>query len=104
MIQTIQNRQLPPDIGLVIFDDAQQHLLQICWDIMHHYSVVCSLSLSKCFFVGMSATPWRTKVKEGFCQFFQFVVKTPYPIDLVKQGWLARPRHFGYRGLVDFLL
>jgi hypothetical protein len=50
----------------------------------------------------MSATPWRTKAKEGFCQFFQFVVKTPYPIDLVKQGWLARPRHFGYRGLVDF--
>jgi superfamily II DNA or RNA helicase len=102
MIQTIQNRQLPPDIGLVIFDECHSSIYyKICWDIMHHYSGGL-FALSKCFFVGMSATPWRTKVKEGFCQFFQFVVKTPYPIDLVKQGWLAQPRHFGYRGLVDF--
>lgn len=102
MIQTIQNRQLPPDIGLVIFDECHSSIYyKICWDIMHHYSGGI-FALSQCFFVGLSATPWRTKVKEGFCQFFQFVVKTPYPIDLVKLGWLARPRHFGYRGLVDF--
>jgi superfamily II DNA or RNA helicase len=104
MIQTIQNRQLPPDIGLVIFDECHSSIYyKICWDIMHHYSGGI-FALSQCFFVGLSATPWRTKVKEGFCQFFQFVVMTPYPIDLVKQGWLARPRHFGYRGLVDFSL
>lgn len=102
MIQTIQNRQLPPDIGVVIFDECHSSIYyKICWDIMHHYSGGI-FALSQCFFVGLSATPWRTKVKEGFCQFFQFVVKTPYPIDLVKHGWLARPRHFGYRGLVDF--
>ena len=102
MIQTLQNRPLPPDIGLVIFDECHSSIYyKICWDIMHHYSGGI-FALSQCFFVGLSATPWRTKVKEGFCQFFQFVVKTPYPIDLVKQGWLARPRHFGYHGLVDF--
>jgi superfamily II DNA or RNA helicase len=102
MIQSIQNRQLPPDIDLVIFDECHSSIYyKICWNIMHCYSGGI-FALSKCFFVGLSATPWRTKVKEGFCQFFQFVVKTPYPIDLVKQGWLARPRHFGYRGLVDF--
>lgn len=102
MIQSIQNRQLPPDIDLVIFDECHSSIYyKICWDMMHYYSGGI-FALSKCFFVGLSATPWRTKVKEGFCQFFQFVVKTPYPIDLVKQGWLARPRHFGYRGLVDF--
>jgi superfamily II DNA or RNA helicase len=102
MIQTIQNRQLPPDVGLIIFDECHSSIYyKICWDIMYHYSGGI-FALSKCFFVGLSATPWRTKVKEGFCQFFQFVVKTPYPIDLIKHGWLARPRHFGYRGLVDF--
>src|SRR3569832_1701626 len=102
MIQTIQNRQLPPDIGLVIFDECHSSIYyKICWDIMHHYSGGIFI-LSKCFFVGLSATPWRTKVKEGICQFFQFVVKTPYSIDLIKHVWLSRPRHFGYRGLVDF--
>ena len=39
MIQTIQNRELPPDIGLVIFDECHSSIYyQIAWDIMMHYS------------------------------------------------------------------
>ncbi|WP_414590126.1 helicase-related protein [Scytonema sp. PCC 10023] len=60
------------------------------------------LPLSPCYFVGLSATPWRTKKKEGYCQFFQAVVRAPHPEQLIKMGHLAYARHFGWNGLVDF--
>ena len=102
MIQTIQNRELPPDIGLVIFDECHSSIYyQIAWDLMTHYSGGI-FALSKCYFIGLTATPWRTKYKEGFCQFFQALVRAPDPIELVNMGYLSRPRLFGYGGLLDF--
>jgi superfamily II DNA or RNA helicase len=102
MIQTLQNRDLPPDIGLVIFDECHSSAYyQISQQIMSHYSGGI-FALSPCFFIGLTATPWRTKAKEGFCQFFDCLVKAPHPIDLVKMGFLCRPRLFGYGGLIDF--
>ncbi|NEP00860.1 MAG: DEAD/DEAH box helicase [Symploca sp. SIO2E9] len=102
MIQTIQNRELPPEIGLVIFDECHSSIYySISRQIMAHYSGGI-FALSKCFFVGLSATPWRTKPKEGFCQFFDCMVRAPYPKDLIAMGHLCRPRHFGYHGLIDF--
>jgi hypothetical protein len=48
------------------------------------------------------ASPWRTKKKEGYCQFFQAVVRGPAPEQLIKMNHLAYARHFGWNGLVDF--
>jgi superfamily II DNA or RNA helicase len=102
MIQTLQNRELPPDIGLVIFDECHSSsYYKISWEIMMKYSKGI-FALSPCFFIGLTATPWRTKSKEGFCQIFDCLVKAPYPIELVKMGYLSRPRLFGYGGLIDF--
>lgn len=101
-IQTLQNRKLPPDIGLVIFDEAHT----VAWfvaiqKIISHYSQGI-LALSKCRFLGLTATPWRSKQKEGFCHLFDGLVHNFDPCDLTKQGFLARPRIFGYGGLIDF--
>ena len=102
MLQTLQNRKLPPKTGLVIFDECHSSIYyNAAWRIMNHYSGGI-FALSPCYFVGLTATPWRAKQKEGFCQFFQFLVKAPYPIDLVKMGHLTRPRCFGYGGLINF--
>lgn len=102
MIQTLQNRELPEDIGLVIFDECHSSIyFKICYDIMMKYSGGI-FTLSPCYFIGLTATPWRTKQKEGFCQYFDCIVRAPDPLELVKMGYLARPRLFGYGGLIDF--
>ena len=102
MVQTLQNRELPPDIGLVVFDEAHAtgHF-GASKRILNHYSGGI-LPLSPCKFLGLTATPWRTKAKEGFCYLFDGLVHNFDPCDLVKQGFLSRPRIFGYNGLVDF--
>jgi superfamily II DNA or RNA helicase len=102
MIQTLQNRQLPEDIGLVVFDECHTVAhYQVVRRIMDKYSNGI-YPLSPCYFIGLTATPWRTKTKEGFCQYFDCIVRGPYPKDLIKQGWLCPPRHFGWNGLIDF--
>lgn len=101
-VQTLQNRELPHNIGLVIFDEAHTTAhFESAQKILNHYSGGI-LALSKCKFLGLTATPWRTKSKEGFCHLFDGLVHNFDPCDLVKQGFLSRPRIFGYGGLIDF--
>ena len=69
MVQSIQNRELPPDINLVVIDEAHTTAyFKIITKIFHHYGGGI-LPLSNCYFLGLSATPWRTKRKEGYCQY-----------------------------------
>jgi superfamily II DNA or RNA helicase len=102
MIQSLQNKELPEDIDLVIFDECHSSIYwQISIDILNKYSGGI-YALSKCWVLGLTATPWRTKKKEGYCQFFQFIVRCPDPIDLINSGYLVNPRLFGYGGIIDF--
>ncbi len=57
--------------------------------------------LAKTHFLGLSATPWRTKKQEGYCHLFQAIVRAPYPQQLIEEGHLSRARQFGYVGLID---
>ncbi len=103
MVQTLQNRELPPSIGLVIADEVHT----TAFYKLYSHKVVPTyggqiLALSKCFFVGLSASPWRTKTTEGYCHLFQAVVRAPYPQELIDMGYLVRSRQFGYDGLIDF--
>ena len=104
MLQSIANRELPPDIGLVIFDECHSSLyFKAAKRIIDHYSGGL-LFQSKCFFLGLTASPWRTKSKQGYCWLFgeEGLVRAPDPRELIKMGYLARARHFGYGGLIDY--
>lgn len=102
MIQSIQNRELPKDIGLVIVDECHTtSYYKIFQRIINNYSNGC-LPLSPCYFLGLTATPWRSRKKEGYCQFFQALVKAPHPGKLIELGHLTFARHFGWGGLIDF--
>jgi hypothetical protein len=56
--------------------------------------------LAKTHFLGLTATPYRGKKKEGFCWLFQDIVKAPLMIDLIQQGYLTPLTMYGY-GFID---
>lgn len=121
MIQTLEAQYrrmgesaMPPNIGLVITDES--HIcgfFNFSRIIESHYSGGI-MALSKCFFLWLTATPWRSesivhftdtqgnklylpdgkpdKGREGYCKYVQFVVKCPSPRDLITQGYLAQDR------------
>lgn len=103
MLQTIAKRKhLPQEIGLVILDEAHTTAYYSTFRRIQEYYSNGLTFLSKCMFLGLSATPWRTKKSEGFCTFFQAIVRAPYPQQLIDQGHLVEARHFGYNGLIDY--
>ncbi|MGJ5676778.1 MAG: DEAD/DEAH box helicase [Nostochopsis sp.] len=103
MFQTLQNRDLPPDIEFCVFDEAHTtSYWNVTWRIMEHYSGGI-FALSKCLFLGLSGSPWRSRRnKEGFCQFYDCMARGPHFGEMVSKGELTGPRHFGWNGLIDY--
>ncbi len=102
MLQTLSNRDLPPNIDLVIFDEAHTtSYWGTTYNIMLHYSGGI-FALSKCKFLGLTGSPWRTKSQQGFCQFYDCLVVGPYLDELAALGWVTPVRHFGWGGLIDY--
>ena len=101
MLQSLHRRELPPDIDLVILDEAHTSSHYLTYQrILNEYSRGI-WSLSKTLALGLSATPWRTKRQEGYCHLFQAIVHAPYPQQLIDLGHLSRARQFGYSTLID---
>lgn len=100
MAQTLTRRELPEDIGLIIADEAHiVSFFDVVKDCLDKYSPKGIWALSDCFLVGMTATPWRTNTKEGFCHIFQRSVKAPSPRWMIENGYLTMPRLFSYQCL-----
>lgn len=101
MLQSLHRRELPPDIDLVILDEAHTSSHYLTYQrILNEYSRGV-WALSKSIALGLSATPWRTKRQEGYCHLFQAIVRAPYPQQLIDLGHLSRARQFGYSTLID---
>ncbi len=102
MLQTIQNRELPPDVDLVILDEAHTASYYKVWRrILNTYAGKIWCLNQKVDFLGLSASPWRSKNKEGYCQYFDEIVKAPYPGELIERSHLCRARQFAYTHLID---
>lgn len=96
MAQTLERRDLPPNIDILLGDEShitaymdiwKQCLTKYCGNIWE---------LGKTIVIGFTATPWRMRNREGFCHLFQRVVKAPSPRELIKLGYLTNPRLFTY--------
>ena len=102
-IQTLARRDYPEGMGLVIFDECHTTAFyNSARQLINHYSDSVLLQWSKVKYLHLTATPFRTKAKEGFCTFIQRTVKAPSIGELMKMGYLSYARHFGYGGLLDF--
>lgn len=94
-LQSLQNRQTPDDLDLVILDECHSTAF------FKHYETIKSHSLNA-IHLGFSASPWRLKsTDEYFGLHFDAIAEGPGIGELIERGYLARPRYFGYGGLVD---
>jgi len=94
-LQSLQNRQTPDDLDLVILDECHSTAF------FKHYETIKSHTLNAVH-LGFSASPWRLKSNdEYFGLHFDAIAEGPGIGELIDRGFLSRPRYFGYGGLVD---
>ena len=94
-LQSLQNRDTPDGLDLIILDECHSTAF------FKHYEIIKSHTLNAVH-LGFSASPWRLKsVDEYFGLHFEAIAEGPGIGELIERGYLARPRYYGYGGLVD---
>ena len=94
-LQSLQNRATPDGLDLVILDECHSTAF------FKHYEIIKSHTLNAVH-LGFSASPWRLKsTEEYFGLHFDAIAEGPGIGELIESGYLARPRYYGYGGLVD---
>jgi superfamily II DNA or RNA helicase len=94
-LQSLQNRPTPDNLDLVILDECHSTAF------FKHYEIIKSHTLNAVH-LGFSASPWRLKsTEEYFGLHFDAIAEGPGIGELIESGYLARPRYYGYGGLVD---
>ena len=96
-IQSQARRELPAGIGLVVVDECHR----VAWHDSYHPVEQAYLHDGQrgAIFVGLTATPWRTKRTEYMGQHFDAVVQCASIKQLIQWGYLAQPRYFGFGGI-----
>lgn len=101
-LQTLARRQYPENIGLVVFDEAHStSFWSSSQQLIYHYAKAPVMPLSKCKFLHLTATPYRTKGTEYFGDRIEAIVKPVTIRQLIKEGSLVPSRPFGYGGILD---
>lgn len=93
-IQSLAQRQFPTDISVVVIDECHTTAWYKTFDRIKE-------SYPNAFFVGLTASPWRTKSREYMGQHFDSIVQAPSVAELISMRFLAPPRYFGFGGLLD---
>lgn len=88
-IQTLGRRELPPDVKLVVVDEAHTlSYFDVFKDIKEKYEGT--------YYLGLTASPWRLKKKEYLGQHYDEIVKVSSPKELTERGYLVPFRCFGF--------
>ena len=83
-------------VGLFILDEAHDGVGQKIYQKL--FKAYSSL---KCFFLGLTASPWRMNVKEWLGRWFDAKVESLQPPEAIKEGWLSPGRTYSLGGLLD---
>jgi len=98
-IQSLARRDFPNDIGLIVVDEAHTTAFYSTYSKVQDY--YAHDGRTGAIVIGLSASPWRTKPGEAMKTYFDAIVIAASMTDLIKDGYLAQPRYFGFGGLID---
>ncbi len=101
MVQTLERRELPEGIGLIILDEAHITAYFECFEKCLNKYLGSIWALSKVPVIGFSASFWRTNKKEGYCRWFNAKVQGISPRGLINRGFLTKPRVYTYDNMFD---
>lgn len=87
-IQSMQRRELPDNINLIIVDESHTtSFFNFYKEIDKKYN---------CYKIGLTASPWRKKATEQMSDFFDALVKVELLTNLIKEQYLATPKYFSF--------
>jgi len=98
-IQSLARRDFPPNIGLIIVDEA--HTTAFFSTYQKVKEAYLHDGRTGAIAIGLSASPWRSKSGEGMKKHFDSIAIAATISELIKDGYLAQPRYFGFGGLID---
>jgi superfamily II DNA or RNA helicase len=91
-IQTLASRGAPP-LDIVFIDE--------CHTTSYYKACRELLESHKGLIIGVTATPWRTRKREGLSEYYHNMVSAPTPKVLIEKGFLVPPRTYGYNNTID---
>ena len=83
-------------VGMFVLDEAHDGVGQKIYQTL--FDVYSSL---KCFFLGLTASPWRMNIKEWLGRWFAAKVESLQPPEAIKLGWLSACRTYSLKGVLD---
>jgi superfamily II DNA or RNA helicase len=93
-VQTLASRGHPPRLDIVFIDECHTtSYYQACRELLQNHEGLI---------IGVTATPWRTRKKEGLSEFYAQMVRAPLPHQLIEMGFLVPPVYYGYNNEIDF--
>ncbi|MBF0196339.1 MAG: DEAD/DEAH box helicase family protein [Planctomycetes bacterium] len=92
-IQTLNARGTPDNLDIVFIDECHTtSYFKSCKSILKsHHGII----------IGITATPWRTKKREGLSEYYDHIVKAPVPAKLIDMNFLVPPIYYGYDNEID---
>lgn len=98
-IQSLARREFPSNIGLIVVDEAHTTAFYSTYQKVEE--AYLHDGRTGAIAIGLSASPWRAKAGQGMKDHFDSIAIAATISDLIKDGYLAQPRYFGFGGLID---
>lgn len=92
-IQTLHSRGVPEQLDIIFIDECHTtSYYQVCKSLLKEHQGLI---------VGITATPWRTKKKEGLSEYYSEMIKAPLPKQLIDWGYLVPAIYYGYNNEIE---
>lgn len=99
-IQSLARRDYPAKIGLIIVDEAHTTAFYTSYKTIRE--TYLHDGQKGTIIIGLTASPWRNKTGEGMKHAgFDSLTVAATITGLIRNGHLAKPRYFGFGGMID---
>jgi superfamily II DNA or RNA helicase len=97
MAQTLSSqKRVMPTVDVILIDEAHISTSFIGTIKLINHNLAPIWALSPKIIIGLTATPYKLKIREGLCWLFDYIINTPSTRELVDLGYLTKPTVYTY--------